>query len=72
VNDYRKKTDAELHFIMKDAHEAAECMKGMDPAAECKYLDQVNDAATELYRRHVRRADKKGTRHENQDRADVR
>jgi hypothetical protein len=51
VNDYRKKSDAELHYIMKDAAEAAECMKGMDPKAEAKYLDQVNDAATELYRR---------------------
>lgn len=50
-NDYRNKSDAELKFIMKDAHEAAQCMKGMDDKAEAKYLDQVNDAATELYRR---------------------
>lgn len=51
MNDYRNKTDAELQYIMKDAHEAAEAMKGVDTKAEGKYLDQVNDAATELYRR---------------------
>jgi hypothetical protein len=51
MNDYKRKTEDELRFIMKDAAEAAECMKGMDPKAEAKYLDQVNDAATELYRR---------------------
>jgi ribosomal protein L22 len=50
-NNYRNKTDAELRFILKDAHEAAQAMKGMDDKAEAKYLDQVNDASTELYRR---------------------
>jgi len=51
MNSYRTKTEAELRYIAQDAHEAAQCMKGMDPVAECKYLDQVNDACTELYRR---------------------
>jgi hypothetical protein len=51
MNHYRIKTEAELRYIAKDAHEAAQCMKGMDLVAECKYLDQVNDACTELYRR---------------------
>lgn len=36
---------------MKDAYEAAEAMKCMNAEAEAKYLDQVNDASTELYRR---------------------
>jgi len=50
-NDYSKKTHAQLHYIMKDASEAAKNMKGMDSKAEAKYLDQVNDASTELYKR---------------------
>jgi hypothetical protein len=50
-NNYRNKTVAELQFIMKDAHEASQCMKDMDDKAEAKYLDQINDASTELYRR---------------------
>jgi hypothetical protein len=48
---YSHKTDAELHYIMRDAKEAADAMRGHSPEAECKYLDQLNDAATELYRR---------------------
>jgi hypothetical protein len=51
MNSYRTKTDAELNFIMKDASEAAQNMRGFDPVAEAKYLDQINDAATELARR---------------------
>lgn len=50
-NDYSKKTHAELHYIIKDAGEAAKNMKGMNSKAESKYLDQVNDASTELYKR---------------------
>lgn len=50
-NRYSNKSPAELHYIIKDAGEAARNMRGLDSAAECKYLDQVNDAATELYRR---------------------
>lgn len=51
MNDYRNKTNAELQFIIKDAAEAAEAMRGWNDQAECKYLDQMNDAVTELYRR---------------------
>ena len=54
MNNYRNKTNAELQFIIKDAAdaaEAAEAMRGWNDPAECKYLDQVNDASTELYRR---------------------
>jgi hypothetical protein len=43
---YHKKSDAELLYIGKDAHKAAEAMKGHNPTAEAKYLDQANDAAT--------------------------
>ena len=53
-HDYHRKTDAELFFIMRDAAEAAAAMRGMDAAAESKYLDQINDAATVIgYRRRV-------------------
>lgn len=45
---YHKKTNAELEYIVKDAGEAAKAMQGHNPAAEAKYLDQVNDAATVL------------------------
>ena len=48
MNNYRNKTNAELQFIIKDA---AEAMRGWNDPAECKYLDQVNDAITELHRR---------------------
>lgn len=51
MNDYSKKSEAELLYIVRDAAEAAEAMRGVDMKAECKYLDQVNDASTELYRR---------------------
>lgn len=50
-NDYSKKTAAELHYIIRDAGQAAEAMRGLDATAEAKYLDQVNDACTELNRR---------------------
>ena len=51
MNDYRKKSDAELRYIIKDAGEAVQAMRDIDRNAECKYLDQVNDACTELHRR---------------------
>jgi hypothetical protein len=51
MNQYRTKTDAELQYILKDAGEAARAMRDVDPVAEGKYLDQVNDACSELYRR---------------------
>lgn len=49
----RTKTVAELHYMIRDAGEAARAMRGMDDRAECKYLDQVNDACTELHRRRT-------------------
>lgn len=48
-HDYHKKTDAELRYIAKDAHEAAEAMKGHNTKAENKYRDQANDSATVRY-----------------------
>jgi hypothetical protein len=49
-------SDAQLQYILRDAHEAALCMRGLDDVAECKYLDQVNDAATVLhYRKNLER-----------------
>jgi hypothetical protein len=46
---YWKKSEAELRFIIADAGEAAINMRGFDEVAEAKYLDQANDAATVLY-----------------------
>lgn len=48
---YHKKSEAELRYIRKDAGEAARAMKGHNPRAEAKYLDQVNDAETVLHYR---------------------
>lgn len=48
---YHSKTNDELRYIQKDAGEAAVAMKGHDPKAEAKYLDQVNDASTVLHHR---------------------
>jgi hypothetical protein len=48
---YHTKSDDELRYILKDAGEAAEAMRGHSPRAEGKYLDQKNDAATVLYYR---------------------
>ena len=49
-------TDEQLAFVLKDAREAADCMRGFDPVAECKYLDQINDACTILAMRGRDRA----------------
>jgi hypothetical protein len=49
LENYRKKTDAELQYIIKDAGEAARAQRGM--SSETKYLDQVNDACTVLNER---------------------
>lgn len=45
---YHNKSDAELSYILKDAREAAECMRGICEQAEAKYLDQINDVCTVL------------------------
>lgn len=52
MNRYANKTVAELQYIMKDASEAAKCAQALgNVQAECRYLDEVNDAATELHKR---------------------
>ena len=52
----RGKTDAELLYIIRDAGEAMQAMRGHDPRAEGKYADQVHDASTILtYRRRTGR-----------------
>jgi hypothetical protein len=48
-HEYHKKTNAELEYIAKDAHAAAEAMKGHNTKAENKYRDQANDSATVRY-----------------------
>lgn len=48
---FHAKTDAELRYIVKDAGEAAEAMRGHDTKAEGKYADQVHDAYTILTHR---------------------
>ena len=45
---YHEYTEAMLRFVIKDAREAAACMRNFDMQAEGKYLDQVNDAITVL------------------------
>ena len=45
---YHHKTDAELHYIMKDAHEAEKAVGSHDTKASWKYADQQNDAASIL------------------------
>lgn len=48
---YHEKSIPELQFIRKDASAAAKAMRGHNPQAEAKYLDQVNDASTILHHR---------------------
>lgn len=56
-HEYHAKSDAMLRYIIKDAGTAAEAMRGVNVDAECKYLDQMNDACTILhYRRQLARA----------------
>jgi len=45
---YWKKSAAELNYILKDAGEAADAMRGHDEKAESKYLEQICDASTVL------------------------
>jgi hypothetical protein len=48
-HEYHKKSNDALVHIAKDAHAAAEAMKGHNTAAENKYRDQANDSATVRY-----------------------
>jgi hypothetical protein len=48
-HEYHRKTDAQLEYIAKDAHKAAEAMKSHNTTAENKYRDQANDSATVRY-----------------------
>ena len=43
---YHSKSNAELEYIAKDAHAAAEAMKNHNTTAENKYRDQASDSAT--------------------------
>jgi len=70
--DYRKKTDEQLQFIMKDASEAARAMRGLDARAEAKYLDQINDASTVLYERSAKFRDRKTNPDKSKPRAYVK
>jgi len=47
----RQKTDAALHYIIKDAGEAAKAAQGMESGNEGYYLDEQHYAAMELQRR---------------------
>jgi hypothetical protein len=54
MSRYANKSLAELQYIQKDAYEAAQCAQANgDKVAECKYLDQLNDASSELYKRRM-------------------
>jgi hypothetical protein len=48
-HEYHKKSNEALIHIAKDAHKAAEAMKGHNTDAENKYRDQANDSATVRY-----------------------
>ena len=48
---YRSFTLAGLQWSVKDAQEAAQCMRGCDPVAEAWYLDDVHTLLDELRRR---------------------
>ena len=51
---YHELSNLVLRSIIGDAAKAARAMRGVDEKAECKYLDQVNDACTILYWRKQR------------------
>lgn len=55
--DYLTKSDASLLYIARDARAAADAMRGWNPKAEGKYLDEMNDALTVMaYRRRLAEA----------------
>lgn len=50
--NFTTKTNEELTYIQKDAFDAAKCAKAIgNVEAELRYLDEVNDASTELFKR---------------------
>jgi hypothetical protein len=51
LETYASKSDAELLYIIRDAAHAAAALRNVNFTAECKYLDQMNDATTILSRR---------------------
>jgi hypothetical protein len=52
MTNYKAMTEAELKFTRQDAYEAAQCARAIgDVVNELRYLDQVNDASTELFKR---------------------
>ena len=58
-NNYKNKSADELEFIIRDAAEVATFAKDLgNYEAEAKYLDQVNDACSELYKRRKQTYDK--------------
>ncbi len=54
--NYFRKTEAELRYIMKDAGESAALVRNFDSAAEAKYMEQFHDAGTVLASRERRAA----------------
>jgi len=52
---YEGYTDAMLDFARKDAHEAAQNMKGHDGMAENWYMDDVHTISAEIRRRQGKR-----------------
>ena len=57
MNRYANKTIAELLYIQKDAYEATKCAQAIgNSVSEGRYLDQLNDASSELYKRKQQKA----------------
>ncbi len=53
-HEYHLKSGDALRYIIADAGRAAKAMRSVNIEAECKYLDQMNDACTILnYRRRL-------------------
>jgi hypothetical protein len=45
------KSDEALRYQLQDAMASARLVRGFDPVAEAKYLDQASEAAQELFER---------------------
>ena len=65
TNDYRRKSIAELRYIIQDASDAARAMSGHNPKAETKYLEQLADAETELSRRTMKKTRRNPAKRKN-------